>query len=134
MGLVVGRVKGRLGRFVQEQKRAAGVDKVSCRSHLLGTMSAAEVTVNFEQKGSQLSAVEIGHSNRSPRVAALHSALFALGVVISSYHVKASSQGYVERMVIARRDGGAIEGQLTEATRAAILPIALQGDAEQSTS
>jgi hypothetical protein len=37
-------------------------------------------------------------------------------------------------MVIARRDGGAIEGQLTEATRAAILPIALQGDAEQSTS
>ncbi|HEX2881614.1 MAG TPA: hypothetical protein VHO25_18925 [Polyangiaceae bacterium] len=97
-------------------------------------MSAAEVTVNFEQEGSQLSAVEMRHSNRSPRVAALHRALFALGIVISSYHVRASSQGYVERMVISRRDGGAIEGQLTEATRAAIMPIALHGDWEEATT
>jgi hypothetical protein len=93
-------------------------------------MSAAEVTVNFEQEGSQLNAVEIGHSNRAPRVAALHNALFALGIVISSYHVKASSQGYVERMVIARRDGGSVEGKLSDATRAAIMPIALGTAAE----
>jgi hypothetical protein len=91
-------------------------------------MSAAEVTVNFEQEGSQLSAVEMRHSNRSPRVAALHRALFALGIVISAYHLRTTPQGYVERMVIARRDGGSVEGHLTEATRAAIMPIALQPD------
>lgn len=91
-----------------------------------------EVTVNFEQDGSQLNAVEIGHSSRSPRVAALHRALFALGIVISTYQLKATAQGYVERVVMSRRDGGAIEGQLTEATRAAIMPIVLQSDAEES--
>jgi hypothetical protein len=84
------------------------------------------VTINFEQSGSQLNAVEIGHSHRCPRVAALHSALLALGIVICSYQVKANACGYVERVEFARSDGRAIEGSLLEATRAAILPIALQ--------
>jgi hypothetical protein len=93
---------------------------------------AREVTVNFEQEGSQLKAVEIGHSNRSPRVAALHRALFALGIVISAYHIKASPRGYVERVVMSRRDGSAVEGSLTEATRAAIMPIVMQNDSDES--
>lgn len=86
------------------------------------------ITLNFEQNGSQLEAVEIGHNGRSPRVAALHRALFTLGIVISTYQVRTSPQGYVERVVLSRADGGAIEGKLLEATRAAILPIVLQGD------
>lgn len=96
-----------------------------CQAHMIHR----GITLNFEQSGSQLEAVEIGHSGRSPRVAALHRALFTLGVVISTYQVRTSPQGYVERVVLSRRDGGAIEGKLLEATRAAILPIVLQEEA-----
>jgi len=95
-------------------------------------MKSPEITVNFEQDGSQLKAVEIGHSKRSLRVLGLHRALLALGIVISGYQVKSTSQGYVERVWMSRRDGGAIEGQLTEVTRAAIMPIVLQDDADEA--
>jgi hypothetical protein len=62
-------------------------------------------------------------------IVSLHRALFALGIVVSSYQVRLASHGLVERVVLARRDGGAIQGQLNAATRAAILPIALTDDA-----
>jgi hypothetical protein len=88
-------------------------------------MKRRVVTVNFEQNGSQLNAVEIGHSNRSPRISSLHSTLFALGIVISTYQIRASAAGYVERMVLSRLDGGVIEGKLLHDTRAAIMPIVL---------
>ncbi|HTM44721.1 MAG TPA: hypothetical protein VL137_07180 [Polyangiaceae bacterium] len=91
-------------------------------------MKAPGVKVHFEQEGAQLTAVEIGHSSRSPRVAALHRALFALGIVISAYQIRAGAQGFTERMVLSRRDGGSIQGQLIDATCAAILPIALHGE------
>ncbi|HTM45635.1 MAG TPA: hypothetical protein VL137_11805 [Polyangiaceae bacterium] len=92
-------------------------------------MNHRAATVNFEQNGSQLNAVEIDHSSPSPRVAALHGALFALGIVICTYQIRASAAGYVERVVISRLDGGAIEGKLLEDTRAVILPIAMRDDA-----
>jgi hypothetical protein len=85
-----------------------------------------EVNVHFEQEGSTLTAVEIGRSTRSPVIVSLHRALFALGIVVSSYQARFVNQGLVERVVLSRRDGGAIQGQLNDATRAAILPIALQ--------
>lgn len=88
-----------------------------------------EVKVHFEQEGSDLT-VEIGRNSRSPVIGALHRALFALGVVVSSYQVRLGTQGLVERVVLTRRDGGAIQGSLGVATRAAILPIALR---EEST-
>lgn len=84
-----------------------------------------EVNVHFEQQGSELT-VEIGRNSRSPVIGALHRALFALGVVVSSYQVRLGTQGLVERVVLTRRDGGAIQGSLNAATRAAILPIALR--------
>jgi hypothetical protein len=84
-----------------------------------------EIMVHFEQEGSELKAVEIGRNTRSPVIVALHRTLFALGIVVSSYQVRLGTQGLVERIVLARRDGGAIQGQLNAATRAAILPIAL---------
>lgn len=92
------------------------------------TVRNTEVRVHFEQKGSELKAVEIGRSSRSPVIAAVHHALFALGIVVSTYQVRAGTTGVVERLVLERRDGGSIDGQLSSATRAAILPIAMQED------
>jgi len=92
-------------------------------------VESPEVKVHFEEQGSELTAVEIGRNSRSPVIVALHRALFALGVVVSTYQVKLGSQGLVERVVLTRRDGGAIEGQLSAATRAAILPIAMRAEA-----
>jgi hypothetical protein len=92
-------------------------------------VESPQVKVHFEQQGSELTAVEIGRNSRSPVIVALHRTLFALGIVVSSYQVKLGSQGLTERVVLARRDGGAIQGPLSAATRAAILPIALSADA-----
>jgi hypothetical protein len=87
-----------------------------------------EVKVHFEQVGSELTAVEIGRNSRSPVIVSLHRALFALGIVVSSYQARPVGLGLVERVVLARRDGGSIQGQLNAATRAAILPIALAAE------
>lgn len=91
-------------------------------------VESPEVKVHFEQQGSELTAVEIGRNSRSPVIVSLHRALFALGIVVSSYQARLVNHGLVERVVLARRDGGAIQGQLNAATRAAILPIALQAE------
>jgi hypothetical protein len=80
--------------------------------------------VHFEQEGSRLTAVEIVRGLRSPVIATLHRALFALGIVVSSYSVRARTLELVERIVIERSDGGSVDGTLIEATKAAILPIA----------
>jgi hypothetical protein len=88
---------------------------------------AGEIKVHFEQDGSELTAIEIGRNNRSPVIVALHKTLFALGIVVSSYQARLGTHGgLVERVTLVRRDGGAIQGQLNAATRAAILPIALR--------
>ncbi len=87
-----------------------------------------EVKVHFEQQGSELTAVEIGRNTRSPVIVNLHRALFALGIVVSSYQARLGAHGLVGRVVLTRRDGGAIQGSLYAATRAAILPIALRQD------
>ncbi len=92
-------------------------------------MESPKVKVHFEQQGSELTAVEIGRNSRSPVIVSLHRALFALGIVVSSYQVRPLSSGLVERVELARRDGGAIQGQLNAAARAAILPIALAAEA-----
>ncbi len=82
-------------------------------------------SVHFEEQGSELRAVEIGSSRRAPFIGSLHRALLALGIVVSSYHVRAGASGLVERVVFERRDGGAITGKLNADTRAAILPLVL---------
>ncbi len=90
---------------------------------------SAIAQVHFEQEGSHLTAVEIGRSGRSPVITSLHRALFALGIVISSYQVRTGVSGLVERIVLERQDGGVIEGSLSLATKEAILPIALRDSA-----
>jgi hypothetical protein len=86
-------------------------------------VESPEVNVSFEQDGSQLTAVEINRNTRFPVIGALHRALFALGIVVSSYQVRPTGHGLIERVVLSRRDGGAVQGSLSDATRAAILPI-----------
>ena len=89
-------------------------------------MSQENPQVRFEQEGSRLTAIEISGEPRSPVIAALQRALFALGIVVSSYQVRARSTRIVERVVIERTDGGSVDEQLSIATKAAILPIALR--------
>ena len=88
-----------------------------------------EAKVQFEQQGPELT-VEIGRNSRSPVISAIHRAVLALGIVVTSYQVRTGAHGLVERVVLTRRDGGAIQGSLGAATRAAILPIALRSDAD----
>lgn len=122
---------------------SAPVDRVIARNHLEsrrvetsqrlreeGEISVETgASVHFEENGSELTAVEVGQTGRSPVIARLHRVLFALGVVVSTYQVRALSGGIVERIVIQRRDGGAVTGELGARTRAAVLPIALDSGA-----
>lgn len=85
--------------------------------------------VRFEQSGSHLTAVEIVRGTRSPVIARLHRTLVALGIVVSSYQVRAGISETVERLVFERTDGGAIEAHLGEATKAAILELVI-GDGD----
>src|SRR5262245_49186502 len=80
--------------------------------------------VHFEQDGSRLTAVEIVRGKRSPVISTLHTALFALGIVVSSSSVRSRPLELVERIVIERRDGGSVDGTLMDEIKAAILPIA----------
>jgi len=88
--------------------------------------------VRFEQDGSRLTAIEITRDRRSPVIAVLQRTLFALGIVVSSYQARARATRLVERVVIERTDGGTIDGTLSVATKAAILPIALDPNSEHS--
>jgi hypothetical protein len=88
---------------------------------------ASETNVHFVENGTELTAVEIDQRGRSPFIGRLHRVLFALGVVVSTYQVRAIGGGIVERLVIQRRDGGAVTGELGARTRAAVLPIAGEG-------
>lgn len=88
-----------------------------------------KTSVHFVEEGSDLTSLEVGRSGRSPVIARLHRALFTLGVVISAYQVRTHQSGTVERIVIQRRDGGAVNGELNALTRAAVLPIALDAEA-----
>jgi len=54
--------------------------------------------------------------------------LFALGIVVSTYQVRARGNGIIERIVIQRRDGTSVSGELGERARAAVLPVALEAD------
>ncbi len=89
-----------------------------------------EPQVRFEQDGSRLTAIEITRAQRSPVIAALQRTLFALGIVVSSYQARTRTARLVERIVIERTDGGSIDGALSVATKAAVLPIALEHGTE----
>lgn len=82
-------------------------------------------SVSFEQQGSQLTAVEIVRGSRVPVIGRLHRSLLALGIVISSYQIRAGAAELTERILLERQDGGSIEASLSEETKAAILRVAI---------
>ena len=86
----------------------------------------SDTEVRFVESGSELTAVEIGHRGRSPVIGKLHRVLFALGIVVSTYQVRTLGHKIFERLIIQRRDGSAVSGELVAQTRAAVLPIALE--------
>jgi UTP:GlnB (protein PII) uridylyltransferase len=88
-----------------------------------------DTEVHFVENGSELTAVEIGQRGRFPVIAKLHRVLFALGIVVSTYQVRTLGRGIVERLVIQRRDGSAVSGELVAQARAAVLPIAFEEQA-----
>jgi hypothetical protein len=103
---------------------APAVDVTVVRAHVCCVnVSIIPSRVRFEQAGSNLTAVEIVRSGRSPIIASLHRSLLALGLVVSSYQARTGPSQLMERVVLERRDGGVIEAQLGEATRAAILEL-----------
>jgi hypothetical protein len=87
-----------------------------------------DTSVHFVHNGTELTAVEIGQRGRRPVIGKLHKVLFTLGVVVSTYQVRAIGGGIVERLVLQRRDGSAVTGELDARTRAAVLPIAVETD------
>jgi hypothetical protein len=85
---------------------------------------AGDARVHFEESRNRLRAIQIVRSGRSPLIAKAHAALFALGIVVSSYRVRAEGSTVSERLVLEAEDGGAIEAQLSQATKFAILELA----------
>jgi hypothetical protein len=85
-----------------------------------------ETNVQFVEDGAALAAVEIDQRRRRPLISKLHGVFFALGIVVSSYQVRMRGTGIVERLVIQRRDGTMVSGDLSEKARAAVLPIMLE--------
>jgi hypothetical protein len=92
--------------------------------------SSVSSEVHFEQdeseSESELRAVEIIQQGRSPFISSLQRALFAIGVVVSSYQVVARGPRLFERIVLERQQGGGVKGPLSAAARAAILPIVMR--------
>ncbi len=86
----------------------------------------SDTEVHFVENGSELTAVEIGQRGHSPVIGKLHRVLFALGIVVSTYQVRTLGRGIFERLIIQRRDGSAVSGELVAQARAAVLPIALE--------
>ena len=120
--------------LAEKRFHSSSVDTVEACAHAMKvTVSAENPQVTFEQDGSRLTAIEITRSQRSPVIAVLQRTLFALGIVVSSYQARARSTRLVERVVIERSDGGSIEGALSMATKAAILPIALDASSSPRT-
>jgi hypothetical protein len=86
-----------------------------------------ETHIQFVEDGAALAAVEIDQPRRRPLISKLHGVFFALGIVVSSYQVRMRGTGIVERIVIQRRDGSMVSGDLSQRARAAVLPVMLEG-------
>ena len=91
-------------------------------------MKVPQTRIRFRELRGQLHAVEVVRSSSRPIISALHRALFAAGVVITSYRVQATSGGLRERMELSSSDGQALSDQQSELVRTATLPLALSDD------
>jgi hypothetical protein len=93
-------------------------------------MSQTEAEVRFEEQGSELTAIEIVRSGRRPVIVQLYRVLLGLGIVVSSYQARPGASSLAERMVLQREEGGALGVELSERTKAAVLPVVLEASLE----
>jgi hypothetical protein len=93
-----------------------------------------DAEIRFEEQGSELTAVEIVRSGRRPLIVPLYRVLLGLGIVVSTYQVRPNGGSLAERMVLQRRDGSTLGAELSEETKAAILPVVLDDEAPASRS
>jgi hypothetical protein len=91
-----------------------------------------DAEIRFEERGSELTAVEVVRSARRPVIVPVYRVLLGLGIVVSSYQARPNGASLTERMVLQRRDGSALGAELSEETKAALLPVVLD-DAPLST-
>ena len=87
-----------------------------------------EAEIRFEERGSELTAVEVVRSARRPVIVPLYRVLLGLGIVVSSYHARPNGTSLTERIVLQRSDGSELGAALSEATKAAILPVLLDDE------
>jgi hypothetical protein len=90
-----------------------------------------DAEIRFEERGSELTAVEVVRTARRPVIVPLYRVLLGLGIVVSSYHARPNGTSLTERMVLQRRNGSTLGAELSEQTKAAILPVVL-GDEPHS--
>ena len=90
--------------------------------------------VRFKEQSGRLQGVEVQRASARPVVSALHGALFALGIVVSSYQVLATPQGLQERLEFSSIEGGELDDTQSKNARAAILPLVLDEDSADEDS
>lgn len=93
-------------------------------------MSLSQARVRFQECRGLLKAVEVRRSSSRPVVSALHRALFALGVVVTSYQAQPTASGLQERLELSSLDGGELDPSLSASVRSAILPLALDPEGQ----
>ena len=84
--------------------------------------------VRFRERFGRLQGVEVQRESARPIVSTLHGALFALGIIVTSYQALATSQGIRERLEFSTTEGGELDDAQSENARAAILPLVLNAD------
>ena len=86
-------------------------------------MPPQNASIRFESPAGTLRAVSLVRAGRMPLVAKLHRALFALGVVVTTYQVQALPEGLSERLELAPAAGGALDAEQSRRVQAALLPL-----------
>lgn len=80
--------------------------------------------MRFHEEQGRLQAVEVRRQTQRPVIVALHRALLAAGVVITSYQAQYTTRGLRERIELSTLDGRALDDEQSGEVRSAILPLA----------
>lgn len=88
-------------------------------------MAMKESMVRFFDIRGRLKAIEISRSDRRPMIAAVHAALLALGVTVTSYQASPTAEGLGERLELSSLNGEELDETLSFKVRSAILPVVL---------
>jgi hypothetical protein len=88
-------------------------------------MTVKQAMIRFSDLRGRLKTVEIRRPGTRPLITGAQAALLALGIVVTSYHVRPTKSGLSERLELSRADGGDLDETLSADARSALLPLAL---------